>query len=221
MTKLLRGQTSRRAVSLAWMWLTSISSACGEGAVDAKSFNPDMLRLARDAREITQAQLAEMSGITQAFVSKLEHGLVTQPGEEAVGQLAAALKFPPEFFYQQERSIGFPHFHYRKRAKLAAKPLARIGAIINIRRQHVAKLLRSYEFQVAKPIPQIDLDESGLTPEKIAERLREYWMLPRGPVPSVVELIESAGGIVILSRFGTNLLDGLSFRTEGMPPLFS
>lgn len=179
-----------------------------------------MLRLARDAREITQAQLADVSGITQAFVSKLEHGLITQPGDEAVSQLASALKMPVEFFYQQDRAIGFPHFHYRKRAKLAAKPLARINAIINMRRQHVVKLLRSYELQVPKPIPQIDLDGTGLTPEKVAERLREYWMLPRGPIASVVDVIESAGGIVIFSKFGTHLLDGLSFRAEGLPPLF-
>src|ERR1700734_2992321 len=45
-------------------------------------------------------------------------------------------------------------------------------------------------------------------------------MLPRGPLQSVVENIESAGGIVVLARFGTNLIDGLSFRVEGVPPLF-
>ncbi len=60
----------------------------------------------------------------------------------------------------------------------------------------------------------------GLTPEKVAERVRGYWMVPRGPIANVVELIEEAGGIVVLCRFGTNLLDGLSFRSEGLPPLF-
>jgi Zn-dependent peptidase ImmA (M78 family) len=186
----------------------------------ADEFNPDMLRLARDAREVTQADLAAKSGITQAFISKLEHGLIAQPGEDAVQAISKTLGFPPSFFFQRERAIGFPHFHYRKRAKLGAKPLARIGAIINIRRQHVSKLLRSYEQPIEKPIPQIDLDESGTTPEQIAERLRAYWMLPRGPVANLVALIEEAGGIVIIARFGTNLLDGLSFRMEGLPPLF-
>jgi Zn-dependent peptidase ImmA (M78 family) len=33
-------------------------------------------------------------------------------------------------------------------------------------------------------------------------------------------LIEAAGGIVVLCRFGTTLLDGISFRSEGLPPLF-
>ncbi len=195
----------------------------GQGAVAAVAddiFNPDMLRLARDARELTQAELATNTGMTQAFMSKLEHGLIAQPGEEALRLIAEELRFPEHFLFQRERAIGFPHFHFRKRAKLGAKPLARIGALINIRRQHVVKLLRSYEAPVAKPIPQIDLDQSGATPEQLAERLRAYWMMPRGPVSNLVELIEEAGGIVTSARFGTNLLDGLSFRTEGLPPLF-
>jgi Zn-dependent peptidase ImmA (M78 family)/transcriptional regulator with XRE-family HTH domain len=179
-----------------------------------------MLRLARDARELTQAELAERSGITQAFISKLENGLNTQPGEEALDRISQALGFPPEFFFQPDRVLGLPHFHFRKRAKLGAKPLARIGAVINIRHQHIAKLMRSYEIKVERPIPQVNLRETGLTPEKVAERLRSYWMLPRGPLKNVVELIEEAGGIVIMSRFGTQLIDGLSFRMEGLPPLF-
>ena len=40
-------------------------------------FNREMLRLARDLRELTQAELADKSGITQAFISKLQHGLST------------------------------------------------------------------------------------------------------------------------------------------------
>lgn len=184
-----------------------------------RQFNADMLRLARDAREATQEDLATWSGVTQALISKIENKL-SQPSDEVAEKIAAALKFPRAFFYQEERAIGFPHFHYRKRSRLGMKPLARINAIINIRRQHAAKLFRSYEIKPQKPIPQIDLDESGLTPERVAERLREYWMLPRGPIENLVEVIEQAGGVVIVSRFGTDLLDGMSFRSEGLPPLF-
>jgi Zn-dependent peptidase ImmA (M78 family)/transcriptional regulator with XRE-family HTH domain len=188
--------------------------------VSGDRFNVDMLRLARDAREFTQADLAEATGVTQALISKIENGLIQHPSDDVVEKICAALKFPRAFFFQQERQIGFPPFHYRKRQKLGVKPIAHIGAIINIRRQHIAKLLRSYDFRALKPIPQIDLDESGLTPERVAERLRAYWMLPRGPISSVVETIEDAGGIVVLARFGTDLLDGISFRSEGLPPLF-
>jgi hypothetical protein len=123
------------------------------------------------------------------------------------------------WFFQRERAVGFPHFHYRKRAKMGAKTLAKIEAIINIRRQHITKLLRSFEEPVAKPIPQIDLDATGATPERVAEQMRAYWMLPRGPIENLVEVIEDGEGIVISTNFDTLLLDGLSFRSEG-PPLF-
>lgn len=205
------------------VWTLSILMQCaglGRTMADSTTFNPDMLRLARDARELTQVKLATRSGVTQAFISKLEHGLHVQPGDDAMQRMADVLGFPVDFFMQHEKALGFPHFHYRKQARLGAKPLARIGAIINIRRIHITKLLRSYEIDVPKPIPQIDLDEQGITPEKAAERLRAYWMVPRGPIVNLVELIENAGGIVILTDFRTNLLDGLSFRVVGLPPLF-
>lgn len=182
-------------------------------------FNRDMLALARDVRELTQEQLARSSGVSQSLISKVEHGLL-DPSVDVVEKLASTLGFPRAFFEQPDRKIGLPHFHARQRARVPAKSLARIEAMINIRRQHVGRLLRSFEITTAKPIPQIDLDEKGLTPEVVATRLREYWLLPRGPVSSVTEIIESAGGIVILGRFGTDLLDGLSIRSDGLPPLF-
>ncbi|HWA89216.1 MAG TPA: XRE family transcriptional regulator [Rhizomicrobium sp.] len=187
--------------------------------MQAKKFNPDMLRLARDAREATQADLARMSGVTQALISKIENGL-GQPSEDVIEKVATALRFPISFFLQEERAIGFPPFHFRKRVRLSKGDLARINASVNIRRQHVTKLLRSYEAIIEKPIPQYDLDHSGLMPEQVAARLREYWLLPRGPIDNIVNLIERAGGIVILAKFGTDLLDAVSFRSEGLPPLF-
>ena len=183
-------------------------------------FNHDMLKLARDAREITQSELAQRAGFTQALVSKLENGLITQASEDVLAKLVDVLGFPPAFFSQIDKAEGFPHFHYRKRVRLGAKPLAHINAVINLRRMHIAKLARSYEMDVPKPIPQIDLDNAGVSPEKLAERLREYWMLPRGPISDLTEVIEAAGGIIVLCRFGTNLLDGISFRSAGLPPIF-
>ncbi|NNG59811.1 helix-turn-helix domain-containing protein [Sphingomonas paucimobilis] len=183
-------------------------------------FNADMLRLARSAREFTQADLASASGVTQALISKIENKLTLSPGDDVVQALASALRFPVPFFYQAEKTHGFPHFHHRKRAKLGAKPLARIHAAINIGRQHVAKLYGSYERQVLRPIPMFDLDERGLTPAAAALQMREYWMLPRGPIENLTEVVEAAGGIVVQSDFGTSHMDGLSFRVEGLPPLF-
>jgi Zn-dependent peptidase ImmA (M78 family)/transcriptional regulator with XRE-family HTH domain len=183
-------------------------------------FNPDMLRLARDVRGTTQAELALSTSVTQALISKIENGLISNPSDDVVARFSAALRFPKAFFYQTERLVGLPHFHSRERSKLSVRDLATVTATVNIRRQHVAKLVRSYEGEVQKPIPQIDLDETGLTPERAADRLRSYWMIPRGPVADVTDIIEQAGGIVVLCKFPSSLLQAVSFRSEGLPPLF-
>ncbi len=186
----------------------------------AANFNAAMLQLARSARSLTQEEVANKSGVTQALLSKIENRLVETPSPEVVASISRALGFPTSFFYQRNDVLGLSHFHHRKRSKLGAKPLGRIHAITNIRRIHIERLLNSWEKESSKPIPQIDIDQDGLNPSQLAARMREYWLAPRGPIANLVDLVESAGGIIVLSDFGTALLDGISFRIPGLPPLF-
>lgn len=188
-------------------------------------FNYHMLNLARDARGLTQAELASRAGIGQGTLSKYETGQA-EPPSFAVGQLSAALSYPESFFYEGGRPYGFPPYHFRKRKKLGTKALNKIIAEMNIRRLHIQKMMVSYEVKARVPIPEIDADEyrgpkaKKFDIEDIARSVRESWMLPRGPVPSVTELIENAGGIVVPCDFGTDLLDGMSQRIDGLPVLF-
>ncbi len=189
------------------------------------SFNHHMMTLARDARGLTQAGLAARLKLGQGTVSKYETG-VQDPPSEFVDDLAQALGFPTGLFYEPGRPYGFPPFHYRRRKKLSAKALARIVAEMNIRRMHLKKLLLSFEWRNNVFIPEIDLDEyrgrgkGALTTEDAARLVREMWMLPSGPIANMVELLESNGGVVIPCDFGTDLLDAMSQRIDGMPVLF-
>jgi Zn-dependent peptidase ImmA (M78 family)/DNA-binding XRE family transcriptional regulator len=183
------------------------------------SFNADMLMLARGLRGMTQSEAAGAAGVTQAMLSKVENGLM-QPSAELAAGIARALNLPVDFFYQRERVHGFPHFHHRKRARLGAKPLNKIHAYINIERQRIARLLRSYNPHRVRTIPQLDLESKGLTPTDAARLVREYWLMPRGPIENLTGWIEEAGGMVSFCDFGTKLLDGISFRAEGLPPIF-
>ena len=45
-------------------------------------------------------------------------------------------------------------------------------------------------------------------------------MVPRGPVANMVGLLEANGGIIIHCDFGTDLIDAMSQRIDGMPVLF-
>jgi len=182
-------------------------------------FNRALLQVARAARGFTQGELAQRAGVTQALVSKLENGLTTDPTLETIEALANALNFPTAFFYSSERSHGLPSFHYRKRARLGTKALNKIEADINIRRIHLARLLQSYELPTKQDFPTIDLAREQWTPQRAAQILRGYWMVPRGPIDNLTALIERAGAIVVQINFETPLLDALSFRLPGLPPL--
>lgn len=184
-----------------------------------ETFNRALLQVARAARGFTQGELAQRAGVTQALVSKLENGLTTDPTTETVAALAKAVNFPIPFFYSSERPHGLPPFHYRKRARLGAKVLGKIEAEINIRRIHLARLLQSYELPAKQDFPVIDLAKEQWTPQRAAQVLRGYWLVPRGPIDSLTELVERAGAIVVQINFETPLLDALSFRVPGLPPL--
>lgn len=187
--------------------------------------NHHMMMLARDVRAITQEELARRLRIGQGTLSKYENGVLDVP-DDFVPTLARDLGFPKEFFYQPGQPYGFPPFHYRKRKRLSAKALNRIVAEMNIRRMHIAKLARSFDLKTNRFIPEIDMDEFR-TParrrpdiEDVARSVRELWMLPRGPIANMTELIEENGGIIIPCDFETDLIDAMSQRIDGMPVLF-
>lgn len=188
-------------------------------------FNHNMLTLARDSRGVTQADLADMIGMGQGTLSKYETGVLEAPDEFA-DDAGRALNYPASFFFQAGRPYGFPPFHFRKRKKLTAKALGKIVAEMNIRRMHVEKLSVSFRLNTNRFMPEIDRDEfQGRTArvatiDDLARSLRESWMLPAGPIESVVDLIEENGGIVIPCDFGTDLLDAMSQRIDGLPVLF-
>ncbi len=188
-------------------------------------FNHHMMTLAREARGQTQSELASKVPVGQATLSKYETG-VLEPPTEFVSELGLALNYPAAFFYQPGQPYGFPPFHYRKRKKLSAKALGRIVAEMNIRRVHVKKLILSCEIKSNQRVPEIDMDEfqgqsrGHPSIEDIARSVREAWLLPNGPVPNMVELIEDNGGIVVPCDFGSDLIDAMSQRIDGLPVLF-
>ena len=188
-------------------------------------FNHHMMTLARDSRGLTQAELAARLGVMQGTLSKYETGF-HDPPTELVEAISSALDYPEAFFYEAGRPYGLPPFHYRRRKKLSAKALARIVAEMNIRRLHLMKMLVSFSWKTNVFIPEIDRNEyrgksrGEPTIEEIARSVREMWMLPKGPISNMVELLEENGGIVIPCDFGTDLLDAMSQRIEGLPILF-
>ena len=185
----------------------------------AEIFNRAMLQIARTARGYTQGQLAKRAGVTQALISKLENGLTSEPTPDTVASIASALGYPTSLLRVEDRPYGLPPFHYRKRARLGVRVLNKIEADINIRRMHLSRMLRSFEVEPEREFPIIDLAKNQWTPRQAAEHLRGYWFVPRGPITNLTEIVERGGAVVMQIDFYTVLLDAISMRLPGVPPL--
>ena len=183
------------------------------------TFNPDMLIIARQSRGYTQKQLADLiTPIRQSKLSKIESGIQNVSIQEAES-MATALNYPVDFFYQKELSCipSISGLFHRKRATLSAKTLDKVHASIEIKCIQVKKLLNSISIDHL-PIPSYNVEDA--TPAEIARMTRVLWQLPRGPVRNLIDVIESAGGIIIPMDFGTDKIDAISRRTTSNVPLF-
>jgi Zn-dependent peptidase ImmA (M78 family)/transcriptional regulator with XRE-family HTH domain len=186
----------------------------------SSTFNPEMLLLARQLRTLSQAEVADRSGVSQAQISKVEHGL-SDPSSETVAKLANALGLPDSFFSQLDRLYGLPlSVHppmFRRKRSVGQGELERITAELNLRLLHLRRLLRAVEIDVKPSVPHLDLDEND-GPEGVARLLRRVWRLPAGPVASLTAAAEEAGIIVVPCEFGAASVDGVSLWVAGMPP---
>jgi Zn-dependent peptidase ImmA (M78 family)/transcriptional regulator with XRE-family HTH domain len=179
-----------------------------------------MVVLARESQGLTQKDLAAELGITQGEVSKIESGLRPVPSALSA-KLAEVLNYPEHFFLQADQIYGpgIGELFHRKRQDVPAKVLAKVHAEINVRRMHLARLLRSVDIPECR-IPHIDPHEKGANVEDIARSVRAAWHLPHGPIQNLTRTLEDAGGIVVVCDFTTSRIDAISQWIPGMPPMF-
>ena len=183
------------------------------------TINPEMIALAREARGLSQTRLAQLAGLSQAHVSKVEAGLVPA-SPKLLTAVATALRMPERFFSQTDPVLGAgtSEFFHRKRQAVSTKTLKQLHAQINIFRLHVVRLLRSVDFPECS-IPSLDIDELG-SATAAAVAVRATLNIPPGPIPHIANVVENAGGLVIPVSFGSEGIDAISRWVPGLPPLF-
>ncbi len=182
--------------------------------------NPEMLVVARLSRGISQVETAEQIGVSAGMLSKWENGVV-EPPHERLRQLADALSYPTDLFYQPERVRGTDSicFHHRKRKSMPVRLLDQVEASMHLAQLQANRLLRHLEVENSLEFLTLDPDEHG-GPQEVAQALRGYWRIPRGPIRNMTTLVEAAGCVVRFTDFRTRKLDGMSGWGKGTPPLF-
>lgn len=172
--------------------------------------NPRMITLAREAEGLTQSSLAHTVGISQALLSKIEHGL-EEPKDAVVDGIARTCRVPRNFLSQTDEILGesLVDFYHRKRLTLPAKPLKQAHAIVNVVRLETLRLLRNLELTGVTPLPvfpsNIHTDAS-----EVAGLVRATWRLQPGPLPDLVALIEATGVPIVVMDLGHEKLSAVS-----------
>ncbi|MEB6479401.1 hypothetical protein [Acinetobacter vivianii] len=67
---------------------------------------------------------------------------------------------------------------YRRKASFTKKTREKLEAILNIRILHLRRVLRSIDLDFDLPLLELDPDE--FTPEVIAAKVRQAWLIPKG-----------------------------------------
>lgn len=179
--------------------------------------NAALIKVARQARGMSQVQLAKAAGVTQAAISKCEAGL-TQPGPELIKSLAQALAFPPSLFYETDPVFGVPvSINYRKSASVGAKATDKMEAEINLRLMHLRRLLSSMDYQPELSLPRFDIDDYAGDAARVAQMVRRHWGVPSGPLHDLTALVERAGCIVLPCEFESIGVYGLTLQPPGLP----
>ena len=183
--------------------------------------NASLFTLIREYRGLTQGELANAAGLSQGYVSKVEHEQLV-PGNDAVEKIAAALEWPISFFFRTDQVYGFGTacmFH-RKQASLPVHTLRTVQAQVNVLRIGLTPLLREIATGNPGRVPLMDVDAYLGGPPQIAQLVRAAWRLPLGPVTNLTATLESQGGVVYRVDFGTRQLDAVSHWSPDIPPLF-
>lgn len=177
--------------------------------------NPEMIALARESRGYTQKEFADVLGVSQGRLSKIEMGLAPVP-DEFLSDLSDQLRYPAAFFSESACVYATGLTLHRKRASLPKRTLERIQAQLTIRKFHIVKLLDDITFPGDK-IPSY-VTSSHITPSSIARKVRASMGIPKGPISGLVPYFEKAGILIIPCDLEHRFIDAVSCRVEGLPP---
>jgi Predicted Zn peptidase len=176
--------------------------------------NTQMIILAREARGMSQGELAQKIGMSPTNLSKIERNEIGI-NDESVQQISMATFFPGHFFYQQGTILP-ENLSYRRRNNVPQKIITPINSRINIIKNHVQFVTRA----LAVPMPSLPVIEltGNNSPAKIAAKVRHKWDLDKPVIDNMVKLLEKKRIIITGFDFGTERVDSRSILTDdGLP----
>lgn len=183
--------------------------------MDPARFEPERLRLARELKEWSQAELARQADVTPAAISQYESG-TTRPGADVLERLAAVLGVPRGFFALSAPDAHEGFFRALRRTSVSHRRRAR--ALAHLAHDLAANAGPHQLPPVLLPeFPVTSLSAPRAELEEAADRVRTAFGLPPGPVVNVVGTLEQHGILVIRLPLDTADVDAFSLPFRDRP----
>lgn len=156
----------------------------------------ERVKLAREARQLTQVALSGVAGISQGTLSDVETGRITEPAPAVIEAVARATMFPTSFFYLGPLP-DLPEGYYRKLKRGSSKVDHQIRAEV---RQLTELVQRAEKVLTLPPVslePRREVSDLAQL-EDVAADTREALRVGRNdPIPNLIRAVERAGVVVV------------------------
>lgn len=172
------------------------------------------LRLARERSALFVKDLAARCAVSPQTVALWEKGL-QRPTEDALERLAKVTGFPVSFFFRDEPdSLNEEAVAFRARTRIGARDKRAALAAAVLAREFATWIDARFQ------LPDVRLSEDDLSKKAadfVADLVRVEWGLGHKPIPSMIQLLESRGVLVLSLAQDVRELDAFSFWSGARP----
>ena len=168
-------------------------------------------------KELSKFLESEGVSLTQAALSNYEKG-INFPSAQTLLALARVLGVGVEYFFESPKTT-VRWLAYRHRASMTKRDEQRIISWANERVSCAIELMSL--FPLKRPAEGIDQEvlESDEAAEDVAIKVRRAWRLDELPIPSLTQLLEDRGWLVLFSDLDCDDFDGIAGTTDGGVPV--
>ena len=167
---------------------------------------------ARRARGMSAIDLAGIVSVSGVSISKYENGH-QKPKLDVFHKISSALNLPRSYFMRTMPDFDPAPVFWR--ARLSAPPIMRERAAVRLEwMKEVVDYIANY-FELSAldlpdiPVPRFDAIDSDFI-EETATAIRQHWSIRNGPMPDVIEKLETSGVLVSRINVGAEKLDAFS-----------
>lgn len=173
----------------------------------------ELLEALRLSRGLTQAEVAAVTGVSQAALSKAESG--ADLDEEKWDALADLLGVPVSAFSGVKSSAAPARIFHRKLKSTPKAAVIKVAAELSLVRLRVRDLMGEQRTTLSVH----DLEDGFVTPQEVAQDVRKELQLGAGPIENLVAVLESAGALVLRWPLETIQVDAIASWQEGEVPV--